>query len=188
MFILESECLKMVKQILVSVLLFMAVVPVQANTAIPGPLIWYASSDVTSFNQWIIATMTMCCLIEGFCFKYSQCFKSPFLRSLEANLASFFLGLPLTVIYFLLVSLIPGAETNGSQYALSYASWWFVPTILSIFCEYYYLKLRYGRKDHSFRKRVFLPLILGNIVTNIFILLYRIAAAFGYLPISKLIS
>jgi hypothetical protein len=131
-----------------------------ANSGIPGPLIYYAGGLFESPARWIAVNMAMCILVEAAIYRYVQTYKRPLLASIGANVVSLVVGIPLALL------------------GLFDPTMFLVPTVASIFVEYYFLR-SIARFVLVPGKPVTLPpVVWGNIVTNLIMAIYVVYAVF----------
>lgn len=78
------------------VLFIMALVPIIccANSAVPGPLIYFGVWNTGLGIKWLILSMATCTLMEGILYHIAHSFSRPYYASLLLNLASVAAGIP----------------------------------------------------------------------------------------------
>ena len=134
----------------------------EANAGVPGPLIVYFGTSLAHFKpnllwQWLIATMFMCVGIEAAIYKYLNLFKYPVRYSLIANIISLFAGIPLSLI------------------GIIDPTWFVVPTMISIYVEWLYLKNKLNNPG-ELKCNPFAAVVGANILTNIILYSYTVIA------------
>jgi len=78
------------------VLLLLALAPAIccANSAVPGPLIYFGVWNTGLGVKWLVLSMFTCTLMEGVLFHIAHSFSRPYYASLLLNLASMVAGIP----------------------------------------------------------------------------------------------
>lgn len=104
----------------------MALVPVIccANSAVPGPLIYFGMWNTGFGVKWLVLSMVTCTVMEGVLFHITHSFNRPYLASLLLNLASVAVGIPCAM-----------AGAIISDVLLGSADFMIVATLLTIVVE-----------------------------------------------------
>ena len=77
-----------------------AVIPANclANSACPGPLMYFGAMNTGVGVWWIVMSMLTCTLIEGALYQVMHIFRRPYLVSIILNTVSLLVGIPLTFV------------------------------------------------------------------------------------------
>lgn len=124
-----------------------------ANSAVPGTLIWFSSSIVSESLGWIAICMCLCILVEWAVYRYSKQYARPLLASLISNTVSLIAGIPLTLL------------------AVIDPAWFILPTIISIVVEYWTIvSIRRYVLAKGIEKVSVAPVLWGNVLSNVMML------------------
>ena len=125
----------------------------RADSAIPGPVIWFGGTQTVSIWQWIAVTMFMCVSVEWAVYRYFRSYRRPFVASALSNTVSLIVGIPLSLL---------GAFDP---------TWFVLPTIASILVEYWSIRAicRFVLADAS-AKVAASPVIWGNVASNLMLI------------------
>ena len=120
-----------------------------ANSAVPGPLIIFASSMSVSPWLWVLVAMVMCIGVEASVYAYTGQYRRPFLASTYANFVSLIFGIPL------------------SFFGAADPTWFVLPTFVSILVEYWALRAVAKWFENSPGSIKGSPIFWGNLLSNL---------------------
>jgi hypothetical protein len=138
-----------------------------AADGVPGPIIILGSYFYDDgFLRWALVTMMMCILIEGFVFLYSREYRRPFAASSYANIVSLALIVCLIRVFF--------HRPFRNELFISIGC-----AIGAFFIEYCLLKFKPAQRFflRETGRISFWPILLGNLLTNLLMLVYLLLFA-----------